>query len=227
MQLFMTSVSGGVESIEYLKNNINSQTQLIVLPFAHDFKYINSAEDVYDHYDRDFNNKDSIYWRTVRPFIDIGINPDRIVIANVYDGHIPLLKQKLLSKNTIVYLPGGFPENIVKILYEFRLIETLIKCEIVVGESAGSMFWSKKYFVYPDHDYKKYRCYRGIKMTKGFVMLPHVNPEDKKQYKKIINSTRKFKKFHREAVYLVKDGGWIWYDSNCKKIKGKKDCYVI
>lgn len=225
MQLFMTSVAGGVESIDYLKNIINDRTRLIVLPFAHHFDYINKAEDIYNHYDRDLYNKESIYWRTVRPFINIGINPDRITVVNIYADPISLVKQMLLSKNTIVYLPGGYPENIVKLLHEFRLIETIKKCEIVVGESAGSMFWAKKYFVYPDQDYKKYKCYKGIGMTKGFVIIPHFNPNDKKQGKKILASVRRFKRFHKESVYLIKDGGWVWYDSK-KKIRGYKDCYI-
>jgi peptidase E len=226
MQLFLTSVSSGVESIDYLKENINDRTQLIILPLAHDFNYIKDTEGVYKHYDRDLFNKESIYWRTAKPFIDIGINPDRIVVINIYADPIPLIKQKLLADNTIVYLPGGFPENIVKLLNEFRLIETIKQCKIVVGESAGSMFWCKKFFVYPDHDYKKYKTFRGINMTKGFVIIPHYNEEDNKQAQKILASTRKFKKFHKEKVFLIKDGGWVWYDHDKKKIIAYKDCSI-
>ena len=47
MQLFLTSVSSGVESIDYLKENVNSQTQLVILPFANHFEYLSCAEDIY------------------------------------------------------------------------------------------------------------------------------------------------------------------------------------
>ena len=227
MQLFLTSVSGGVNSIQYLKDNINSQTQLVVLPFANHFDYLSCGEDLYNHFDRDIFNKDSIYWRTVRPFIDIGINPDRIVVINRFKDHINLIKHKLLADNTIVYLPGGFPENIVRILKDHKLTHTIKQCKIVVGESAGSMFWSRRYFVYPDNDYPRYKCYRGIKMIKDFVIVPHYNKDDKKIRKSIISSTRKFKKLHREKVYLIEDGGWVWYDTESKKVIDYKDCDII
>jgi peptidase E len=224
LDLFLTSVSNGISTIDFLKDRINDRTKLVVLPFAHDFKYISKAEDVYNHYDRNFLNKESIYWRTVEPFINIGINPDRIVIINIYADPIELIKYHLLSENTIVYLPGGFPENIVKLLNEFRLTETIKQCKIVVGESAGSMFWSKRFFVYPDNDYKRYRCYKGIKFIKDFVIIPHYNPWDHKQKIKILNSCRKFKRLHKEKVYLIKDGGWVWYNSENNKIVETKDC---
>jgi peptidase E len=225
MQLFLTSVSHGVETIKYLKDNINSRTQLVVLPFAHHFDYLSCAEDVYNHYDRDINNKESIYWRTVKPFIDIGINPDRIVVVNRFADPIKLIEQRLLADNTVVYLPGGFPENIVYILKELKLTNIIKKCKIVVGESAGSMFWSNRYFVYPDNDYARYRCYKGIKMIKNFVVIPHYTDEPKQKLK-IINSTRKFKRRHRETVYLIYDGGWVWYDSKTKMVKAYKNCQI-
>lgn len=224
MQLFMTSVSSGVETIGYLKNIINSETKLVILPFAHHFDYISCKEDIYNHYDRDPLNKDSIFWKTSRPFIDIGINPDRISVINRFDDPIGLIKHKLLSDNTIVYLPGGFPENIVKILKELGISETIKNCKIVVGESAGSMFWNRTFFVYPDQDYRKYQCYRGIGLTKKIVILPHYNNENKKT---VLGAVKRFKKFHKQSVFLIKDGGWVWYDSNSKKVISYKDTYII
>ena len=227
MQLFLTSVSSGVESIDYLKENINSQTQLVILPFANHFEYLSCAEDIYKRFDRNPFNKESIFWKTIEPFVNIGINPDRVVVINRFTDPIGLIRHKLLADNTIVYLPGGFPENIVKILKELKLTNVIKQCKIVVGESAGSMFWSKRYFVYPDNDYRRYRCYRGIKMIKDFVIIPHYNYEDKKMRKNIIESTKRFKKFHREKVYLIKDGGWVWYDTESKKVIGYKDCRIV
>lgn len=220
MDLFLTSVSSGVSSIEYLKKNINMRTKLIVMPLAHHFDYISCAEDVYEHYDR-YPNKESIYWRTVKPFIDIGINPDNIVIINVYKDPIRLIKLKLLSDNTIVYFPGGFPENIIKTLKEYNLDNIVKQCKLVVGESAGSMFWFKNYFVYPDGDYKKYKKYKGIDMIQGYTFIPHFNNNN---IDSIIQSTKKFKRRHKEKVLLVKDGGWVWYNSNNNRIISTWNC---
>lgn len=226
MQLFLTSVSTGIKHIDYLKEHINTMTKLVIMPFAHHFDYLSCAEDVYKYYDKCPLNKDSIFWRTVRPFLDIGINPDRIVVINHFADPINLIKHKLLDKNTVVYFPGGFPENIVKILRELRLVETVQQCEIVVGESAGSMFWSRRFFVYPDQDYKKYKCFRGIRFIKDFVILPHYSQEAY-NFTDIIKSTCKFKKFHREKVFLVKDGGYVWYDSDKRKVIDYYDCVTV
>lgn len=227
MQLFLTSVSGGVESIDYLKQIINDQTKLIVLPFANHFDYLSCGEDIYKYFDRNPLNKDSIYWQTVRPFIDIGINPDRIVIINRFKDHVNLIKYKLLDDNTIVYLPGGFPENIVSILKELGLTEVIKQCKTVVGESAGSMFWSKRFFVYPDNDYPRYKCFRGIKLIKDFVIIPHYNKEDKRMRRNIHGAVRRFKKLHREKVYLIEDGGWVWYNTRSKKVVDYNKCKII
>jgi peptidase E len=226
MQLFLTSVSSGIEHIDYLKEHVNVMTKLVILPFAHHFDYLFCAEDVYKYYDRCPLNVDSIFWRTVKPFLDIGINPDRIVVINHFNDPIELIKYKLLDENAIIYFPGGFPENIVKIVRDLRLVETIKQCKIVVGESAGSMFWSRRFFVYPDQDYKKYKCYKGIGFIKDFVILPHYSQEAY-NFTDIIKSTCKFKKFHKEKVFLVKDGGYVWYDSNKRKVIDYHDCVIV
>ena len=227
MQLFMTSVSWGVESIDYLKNVIDSSTKLVILPFAHHFDYLSCAEDVYNHYDRNPFNKDSIFWRTVKPFVDIGINPDKISVINHFSDNANLIKHKLLDENTIIYYPGGYPENIVEIIRRLKITKEVQQSKIVVGESAGSMFWSKKFFVYKDPDYPKYKCFRGIKLIKNFVFIPHYNDEDIDQAVNVLDATYKFKKFHREKVYLVRDGGYVWYDTEKRKIIEYKNCVVI
>jgi peptidase E len=222
MDLFLTSVSSGVSSIDFLKENINERTKLVVMPLAHHFDYISCAEDVYKHYDR-YSNNDSIYWRTVRPFLDIGINPDRIIVINVYADPIKLIIQRLLAENTIIYFPGGFPENIVATLKKFKLVDVVKRCKVVVGESAGAMFWGKHFFVYKDPDYPEYKCYRGLKLYNNFTIIPHLNKENRIE---VVKATRKFKRKHREKVFLIKDGGWVWYNTDKKKIIKTKDCYI-
>ena len=217
MDLFLTSVSESVKDIPALKKLINKNTKLIVLPFAHDFKWLASAEDVYKKYSRDYNSTESIFYKTVKPFTDIGIDLNNIIVINRFTDPIKLIKYKLLSDNTIVFLPGGRPENIMIILKELNLINTIKKCNVVVGESAGSMIWSKHYFVYPDPDYDRYRCFKGLGLIKNCVFIPHCTKDN---YKHIIESARKFTKFHRrEPIYLVDDGGWIHYNKQ-KEIVG-------
>lgn len=222
MNLFLTSVSSGVSTIEYLKNFINRKTKLVILPLAHHFDYISCGEDIYKHYNRE-PSKESIYWVVARSFIDIGINPDNITVINVYEDPKKLIKHKLMAENTIVYFPGGFPENIVATLKEFNLIDIVKRCKVVVGESAGAMFWSKFFFVYKDPDYPDYKCYKGIGLYNNFTILPHLNKNNKME---VVKATKKFKRKHKEKVLLIKDGGWVWYNSETDRIILMKDCVV-
>ena len=220
MNLFLTSVVDGIESINALKKMINEQTKLIVLPFAHDYDYLSCTEDVYNRYDRNPYNTDSIFYKTVKSFVNIGIDYDNIVVINHFADPISLIKHKLLAPNTIVYLPGGRPENIIAILNRLDLVKTIKQCETIVGESAGSMIWSKHFFVYPDQDYKKYHCFKGLGLIKHCVYIPHFNIDNKKS---IVKCAKRFRKFHKGTIYFVKDGGWIQYNVPAQKIIRQKD----
>lgn len=220
MDLFLTSVSSGISSIDALKNMINERTKLVILPFAHDSKWMSCAEDVYEKYDRCPRATESIFWRTVKPFTDIGIDASNIVVINHFADPVELIKHKLLSDNTIVYLPGGRPENIMKILKRLKLTEIIKQCKTVVGESAGSMIWSKHYFVYPDADYKRYKAYKGLGIIQNCVFIPHFQLAG--NYSHIAKSARRFSWLHKDTIYLVEDGGWIHYNTATKRIIRRK-----
>ncbi len=223
MDLFLTSVCEEIKNIDSLKEQINGRTKLIVLPFAHDFEWLSCAEDVYEKYDRCPMAENSIFHRTVRPFIDIGIDINNIVVINRFADPIPLIKHKLLSPNTIVYLPGGRPENIMTILKELDLIDVIKQCEIIVGESAGSMIWSKNYFVYPDQDYPKYRRFKGLGLIKNCVIIPHY---DFKIRDRILACARKFSWIYKDRIYMVKDNGWVFYNTIVDKIVQSKNAVL-
>lgn len=220
MNLFLTSTADGVRTIPELKRLINGRTKLVILPFAHDFNWLSCAENVWEKYDRCPKAENSIFWKTVRPFIDIGIDVRNIVIINHFADPVPLIKQKLLANNTIVFLPGGRPENIMKILQALTLTETIKRCRIVVGESAGSMIWSKYYFVYPDQDYPKYQKFKGLGLIKNCVFVPHYCMYGPKKH--ILKAAKRFSWFHKEDIYLTEDGGWVRYDTSVNRVIG---CY--
>ena len=216
MNLFLTSTADGVNTIPALKQLINGRTKLVILPFAHDFDWLSCAEDVWEKYDRCPKAKNSIFWKTVKPFVNIGIDVKNIVVINHFVDPVPLIKHKLLADNTIVFLPGGRPENIMKVLKALTLTETIKKCKTVVGESAGAMIWSTYYFVYPDADYENYRKFRGLGLIRNCVFIPHYDIFGPKEH--ILKAARRFSWFHKETVYLTEDGGWIHYNTLMKKI---------
>ena len=218
MNLYLTSTANGVRKIPRLKQLIDGRTKLVVLPFAHDFNWLSCAEDVWEKYDRCLKAKNSIFWKTVKPFIDMGIDVKNIVIINHFADPVPLIKQKLLANNTIVFLPGGRPENIMKILQALTLTETIKRCRIVVGESAGSMIWSKYYFVYPDQDYPKYQKFKGLGLIKNCVFVPHYCVYGPKKH--ILKAAKRFSWFHKEDIYLTEDDGWVRYDTSSDRVIG-------
>lgn len=233
MKLFLTSVAGCLDSIDSFKELINPQTKLVVLPFSYHKDYINCSEDIIDHFDRCPSNKDSIYWHTVMPFVNAGILPERISIINQYTDTIDYIKYKLAQPNTIVYLPGGYPENIVENVLQFDLLDSLKNCEIIVGESAGSMAVFSKFFVYKDQDYKRYKRYKGLGFIKNMTLIPHFRFDNKF----IMEACGKFNKRYRKIkIFCVMDGGYVViengelidYDKTyiCKRCKKKLKRYI-
>ena len=220
MDLFLTSVADGntIRSINALKKLINERTKLVVLPFAHDFKWLSCAEDVYEKYDRCPQAENSIFYRTIKPFTDIGIDINNIVVINHFADPVELIKHKLLADNTIVFFPGGRPENIMRILKRLKLTNIIKQCKAVVGESAGAMIWSKHFFVYPDQDYPRYTCFKGLNFTKDCVVIPHVSEDN---VSLIARCCRRFSWLHKDDICLIRDGGWIHYNTD----KNKFMCY--
>jgi peptidase E len=206
MKLYLTSVSKCLYEIESFKSLINKDTKLVILPFSYHKDYINKCEDIWLHFSREPNNPDSIFWSTVRPFIDAGIDPENITVINQYSDNIAYIKYKLTRENTIVYLTGGYPENIVENMHKYDLLDTIKQCEVIVGESAGSMAVFKEFFVYKDPDYTGYKKFKGLNLIKGMTFIPHLvlsNPF-------IFEACRKFKKQRRNTtIFCVKDGGYV------------------
>lgn len=233
MKLFLTSVVGCLDSIKSFREIINPQTRLVVLPFSYHKDYINCSDDIINHFDRCPANKDSIFWRTVRPFIDAGILPERITVINQFSDSIAYIKHKLAQPNTVIYLPGGYPENIVENIKKYDLLNAIKQCEVLVGESAGSMAPFAKFFVYRDQDYKRYKKYKGLGLIKNMTLIPHFRFDNDF----ILKACNKFNKRHRKTkIFCVMDGGYIVIDNGelidydktyiCKFCKKKLKKYI-
>jgi peptidase E len=223
MKYYLTSTRHCIENISSFKSLINRATKLIILPVNYHKDYLQCAEDVWNHFDRNPCNKESIFYETVRPFVDAGIDIDNIVVINLYTDNINYVKYKLLLPNTIIYLGGGYPENIVENVLKYDLLKTLKQCEVIVGESAGSMALFKEFFVYPDQDYPEYKRFKGLGLLKKrMTVIPHFDLQNHE----ILESCHKFfKRRHRAKIYCIKDGGYIVIENN--KITEFKDTILL
>ena len=211
MKMYLTSVISCLDSIESFKKLIDSKTRLVVLPFSYHEDYINCAEDIINHFDRDVTNLESIYWKTVKPFIDAGIDSDKITIINQFTDSTAYIEYKISQPNTIVYLPGGYPEKIMANLYKYNLYKSIKKCGVLVGESAGAMVPFTEFFVYKDQDYPSYASYKGLRIVSNIALIPHFNPSNQDIADACVKFSRKYPKV---KIHCVMDGGYVVYNNN-------------
>ena len=222
MKFYLTSVANCLDQIESFRKLINSKTNLVILPISYHDDYINCSEDIINHFDRSPLNRESIYWHTVQPFINAGMNPDRVTIINPYRDPIEYVRHRLTQSNTIVYLPGGYPENIVKNMYRFGYYPIIKYCSVLVGESAGSMAPFADFFVYPDHDYKTYKRFKGLHLISKMTVIPHFERDDDR----MVSACAKFQQYSsRTKIYCIEDGGYIVLENNKVTEKYKANVY--
>ena len=220
MKMFLTSVRTCVESIPEFKELLNRDTKLVILPISYHKDYINNAEDVIKHFDRNPFNKESIFYETVRPFIDAGITEEQIVVLNPWADTLAYMEYKITREDTILYLPGGYPEIIAEHIKRFKLLKAIRQCKVIVGESAGSMVISRNFFVYKDQDYKDYKSYRGLGLKNNIAMIPHYKPLNQD----ILSACHKFSRKHPlTTIYCVEDGGYLIIE-NRRVVKAVKSC---
>ena len=220
MKMFLTSVRTCVESIPEFKELLNRDTKLVILPISYHKDYINSSDDVIKHFDRNPFNKESIFYETVRPFIDAGITEEQIVVLNPWADTLAYMEYKITREDTILYLPGGYPEIIAEHIKRFKLLKAIRQCKVIVGESAGSMVISRNFFVYKDQDYKDYKSYRGLGLKNNIAMIPHYKPLNQD----ILSACHKFSRKHPlTTIYCVEDGGYLIIE-NRKVVKAVKSC---
>ena len=223
-KLYLTSVFNVIKDINELQPN--RSTKLIVFPLAHATEYLPTKEAVYYRYDRDIYNRDSIFWSICRPFIDKGIDPDNIYIVNHYTDPIALIKYKIMQPNTWIAFPGGRPELIKPIINKLDIKDYLLATDNpIICESAGSMYWSHKFFVWKDGDYDKYKSYKGLGVIRNYTFVPHFKAGEQS-----IHVARAARRFHRmnplKTIYLMPDNGYIIYDTNTNDIIEKHNVLV-
>jgi hypothetical protein len=176
MKYYLTSTRHCIENISSFKSLINRATKLIILPVNYHKDYLQCAEDVWNHFDRNPCNKESIFYETVRPFVDAGIDIDNIVVINLYADNINYVKYKLLLPNTIIYLGGGYPENIVENVLKYDLFMPYLS--ILKGDieyKSDGMIEKIKQLL---SDYNSRQSTRIANITQIYEMLSNIRTGD-------------------------------------------------
>ena len=84
---------------------------------------------------------------------------------------------------TILYFPGGAPDQMMKRFDQHQLVKPLKQFKgLTIGSSAGAMIHLKKPHLYKDDDYHKFQYIQGLGYMDGFDISVHYrrrNQQDK------------------------------------------------
>jgi len=112
----------------------------------------------------------------IKMFNSIGITFNNI---NIIDGRLTSEESKTILENTdIIFLLGGSPELQMKSINEYKLIDCIKKCKLVLGVSAGAMNQSYRVMYKDDFDNFVMKDYAGLGLV-NINIFPHFDLENK------------------------------------------------
>ena len=158
------------EQSKYLKEDITSNMTITFIA-SKPYKY---------------NKNDMYKEKFIKFFKNVNINFEKV---NLIDGRVNASKsKKLIETADIIFLMGGNPETQMKFIKENDLVNSIKKCNLILGVSAGSMNQSKRIIYIDDFDNYKIKDYEGIGIV-NINIFPHfdINNENQKQEVKEIS----------------------------------------
>lgn len=138
----------------------------------------------FDNYERN----DTQVSKYINNFDKIGITFNKV---NIIDDRLTTDESKLILENSdIIFLLGGSPELQMKSINEYKLIDSIKKCKLVLGVSAGAMNQSNRVMYKDDFDNFIMKDYVGLGLV-NINIFPHFDLESKaivEEVKEISNS---------------------------------------
>jgi len=126
---------------------------------------------IFDNYERN-NMHVSNY---VKFFQKIGITFKDI---NLIDSRITITDAKRKLENTdIIFLLGGSPALQMKSIREYKIVEDIKKCKLILGVSAGAMNQSSRVMYKDDFDNYIMKNYSGLDIV-NINIFPHIELEN-------------------------------------------------
>lgn len=124
----------------------------------------------------------------IKIFNKIGITFNNI---NVIDSRLTSDEAKKNLENTnIIFLLGGSPELQMKSINEYKLIDSIKKCKLVLGVSAGAMNQTNRVMYKDDFDNFIMKNYAGLGLV-NINIFPHFDLDNKaivEEVKEVSNS---------------------------------------
>ncbi len=185
---------------EFLKHYISSKDTILVVLYSFFTKWFKNKEMYQDYYKENSHYDNKIKLQ----FSSYGA---KIEYLNYYNDNEDT-REKKINDATVLFFPGGSPDQMMDRLKKHNLIEKIKKFKgITIGSSAGAMIHLDKAHIYKDNDYKKFSYVKGLSFIKDFDFSVHYRR--KIQQKKAI---RKVWKEKPKDIYSIPDDGGLFYD---------------
>lgn len=188
-----------------LKRYISQKDQVCILPFA----FYSDTKTIED-WNKQYAYGQGIWYKGYEmSFTKYGVKKDHIVWVNYFTDSIEEMRFKI-DNSTILFLPGGAPDLMMKRIKEKKLKKVLKNYDgLVIGYSAGAMIQLKRYHITPDEDYANFSYQTGLGYLDGFDIECHF-----RKSKIQMESIQKIQQESAVSMYGIYEKGGILIDQD-------------
>lgn len=202
-----------------LKNIINSESKVCIIPFSFHDELIKNAQDFSKYYDKE---NGEYYTIISHSFRDFGVKDENINYINYFTDNAKTAC-KIINDSDILLLPGGLPDKLLSRIEKFNIKSAIENFNgTVIGFSAGALAQLQNYHISPDKDYPSFGYYRGLNMIKDFYIEVHFENTGIQNY-----SIRKVLSEKKKPLYTISNKGGILVDNGTVETFGDVDLYMV
>lgn len=193
-----------------LRKYIRNDEEVCIFPFG-----FFDQEDYEMYYSSDRGME---YQAHMKVFSKYGISKNQIHWVDYFNDSKEEMENKIMN-SSLIFLPGGAPDLMMKRIKEKRLKPLLKNYQgIVLGYSAGAMVQLKEYHITPDQDYSTFGYYSGLNQLSGFDIEVHF-AKSRIQ----MESIERVREQRQIPVYGIYDNGGIVIEGNHLEFFGQVD----
>ncbi len=194
---------------QLLSTHLTSKDKVLIILYSFFDNWFPTEAHYHEYYD-----ETSDYVQKMKRQLSL-YQVDHIEFLNYYkDTQESRLKK--IDEATVIYFPGGAPDQMMKRLNQHQLIQPLKAFKgLTIGSSAGAMIHLKKPHLYKDDDYGKFQYIQGLGYLDGFDISVHYrrrNQQDK--------AIRRVVHERHIDIYAIPDDGALFIDNNNIKLLG-------
>lgn len=192
-----------------MKSHLSSKDKVLVLLYSFFDVWFPTPVHYHSYY-----GEQSIYVLKMKQQLSLyGIYD--VTFLNYYSDDAATRLRKI-KEATVLYFPGGAPDQMMKRLDQHQLIQSLKAFKgLTIGSSAGAMIHLKKPHLYKDDEYQKFQYMQGLGYLDGFDISVHYrrrNQQDK--------AVRRVVHEKHIDVYGIPDDGAIFIENTHIKLLG-------